>query len=253
MPVRLDLMAALDHQSARLMRATVQGFGLRGQRLRDLGRALPRLEGLLAVPRQRLDGVGQRLGAGLGLTASRKRGGYEAVAARLRPEALRLGMARKAEALAGLAGKRDQALDRRLERLHAGLDKWASRLAPALTRLATDAARDVAGGATKLAGLSARLQAAPAARFGDLARRLDALDRTRLTLGYGETLKRGYAVLRGDGVVMTSRAEAEKAAEKGQLVEAEFHDGRVLLTKPAPVKGGAGGKSGTGGTQGSLF
>jgi len=55
--------------------------------------------------------------------------------------------------------------------------------------------------------------------------RLVALDRLRETLGYVETLKRGYAVVRGDGVVVTTTLAA-KAAKK---LEVEFADGRVIL------------------------
>ncbi len=39
-------------------------------------------------------------------------------------------------------------------------------------------------------------------RFRRLTDRLEALDRTRATLGYHQTLKRGYAVVRGDGAVV---------------------------------------------------
>ena len=43
-PVRLDLLAWLDGQSARLSHALSSGVERRGQRLRDLGRALPRVD-----------------------------------------------------------------------------------------------------------------------------------------------------------------------------------------------------------------
>jgi exodeoxyribonuclease VII large subunit len=48
----------------------------------------------------------------------------------------------------------------------------------------------------------------------------------RETLGYRETLKRGYAVVRGDGAVVTSA----KAAKAATLLEVEFADGKM---KPA--------------------
>ncbi len=66
-PVRLELLATVDGQGARLSRALAQGLGLRGQRLRDLARALPRLDGLLAGPLQRFDTGVQRLAGALGL------------------------------------------------------------------------------------------------------------------------------------------------------------------------------------------
>lgn len=58
--------------------------------------------------------------------------------------------------------------------------------------------------------------------------RLDALDRLRVTLGYGETLRRGYAVIRDqDQKVVTGL----KAAKKATNLEVEFHDGRLALTQ----------------------
>ena len=87
-------------------------------------------------------------------------------------------------------------------------------------------------------------QAAPANRFAALAQRLEALDRTRQTLGYAETLKRGYAVVRGDGHVITAKA----AAEKAHLIEVEFADGRITLGAKPGKKAKADGPE-----QGSLF
>lgn len=54
--------------------------------------------------------------------------------------------------------------------------------------------------------------------------RLDGLERLRLSLGYKETLSRGYAVVRdGDGGVVTSVVPAKKAAS----LQIEFQDGRL--------------------------
>ena len=90
-----------------------------------------------------------------------------------------------------------------------------------------------------------------AARLAALSERLAALDRMRQTLGYTETLRRGFAVVRGDGGVVTTRAAAEAAG----TLEIEFQDGRLAaLAGPQRARRG---KSGTeqepGGEQGSLF
>jgi exodeoxyribonuclease VII large subunit len=80
-----------------------------------------------------------------------------------------------------------------------------------------------------------------------LSKRLDALDRTRQTLGYAETLRRGYAVVRDSDGVITTRFAAETAG----ALEIEFHDGRFATaprtkpTKPTPATPPGG--------QGSLF
>lgn len=243
-PVRLDLLASLDALTARQSRAIAQTLQRRDQRLRDVTRALPRLETLLASPRQRLDTAAQRLGGALGMAAAKKRGIYANIASRLRPEALLTLIARRTEALSNADLRLRDQVTHALERKHAAFDKWASRLAPALTRLISDATRKTAEGRAKLAVLDTRLQAAPSQRFDRLSQRLDALDRTRTTLGYAETLRRGYAVVRGDGQVVTSKA----AAEKAQSLEIEFADARLSLG-PRPAK-----KPKSGGPeQGSLF
>ena len=243
-PVRLDLIATLDALTARQSRGVAQTLQRRDQRLRDLTRALPRLETMLATPRQRLDTAAQRLGGALGMAAAKKRGTYATIASRLRPEALLALIARRAEALNNAHLRLNDRNLRAQERKHASFDKWASRLAPALTRLIGDAKRKTAEGHHKLIQLDTRLQAAPSQRLRVLTQRLDALDRTRTTLGYAETLKRGYVVVRGDGHVVTSKA----AAEKAQGLEIEFADGRLTLG-PRPAK-----KTKPGGPeQGSLF
>jgi exodeoxyribonuclease VII large subunit len=65
-----------------------------------------------------------------------------------------------------------------------------------------------------------------------------------VTLGYAETLRRGYAVVRGDGAVVTTKAGAEKAA----ALEIEFADGRLALGGKARAR-----KTDGGPEQGSLF
>ncbi|MGV8987068.1 MAG: exodeoxyribonuclease VII large subunit [Cypionkella sp.] len=244
-PVRADLLATLADLSARQSRASRSGLDRRDQRLRDLSRALPRLDALLAAPRQRHDTAVQRLGGALQLATSRKRSRFEALAAPLRPTLLSGLIQRGKDGLTRGSSALNDRADRRFERAHAGLDKWASRLAPALARLIATSARDTAVGRERLGQLALRLDAAPFKRLTDLSNRLDALDRTRQTLGYAETLRRGYAVVWGDGAVVTSKEEAEKA----HAIEIEFHDGRLTPKLLAKKTKATGAKP----SQGSLF
>jgi exodeoxyribonuclease VII large subunit len=244
-PVRLELLATLEALGARLMRGVGQGVVLRRQRLRDLVRALPRVETLVATPRQRLDGAAMRLAAALGLAVAAKHRAFDRVAGRMQPATLRAGLARQRDLLAARGDRLAQAILRRQERRGERLADLSARLAPALARMLGDAARRGAEGRARLEGLSARLEAAPRARLQRLADRLEALDRTRATLGYQATLDRGYAVVRGDGAVVTSKAGAEKAA----ALEIEFRDGRLALGGRAGKRGKGDGESG----QGSLF
>ncbi len=244
-PVRLELLATLEALGARLLRGIGQGVTLRQQRLRDLTRALPRVETLVATPRQRLDAAGMRLGSALGLAVAKKHSVFDRVAGRLQPAALRGLLARQRDQLTARDERLGRAIHLRLERRAERLEALAGRLAPALARLLGDAGRKVADGRRDLARLAERLDAAPVQRLARLADRLEALDRTRRTLGYDQTLKRGYAVVRGDGAVVTTKAAAEKAA----VVEIEFQDGRVSLGGRGPKRA----KGDGGPEQGSLF
>ncbi|MBY0352368.1 exodeoxyribonuclease VII large subunit [Tabrizicola sp.] len=244
-PVRLELLATLETLGARLVRGIGQGVVQRRQRLRDLGRALPRVETLVATPRQRLDAAGLRLGAGLGLAVAKKHRDFDRLAGRMQPAALRGLLARQQDLLGAREERLARAVVVRLERRRERLGDLAARLAPALGRMLGDAARKAAEGRRDLARLTDRVEAALRARLARLADRLEALDRTRVTLGYAETLKRGYVVVRGDGAVVTSKAGAERAA----ALEIEFRDGRLSLG-PRPGKRAKGdGETG----QGTLF
>ena len=228
-PVRMELLAWTAEQGARLTRAIRQRQDMRGQRLSDLSRGLGRPEALTESARQRLDLWSDRLPSALRSAATRKRAGFMGVAGRVQPSLL----ARFLEA----------------EKRH--LDQWAGRLQPAFARLVRDAEKDTKQKRIDLAARADRLDRAFRTRLDRLADRLAALDRTRQTLGYTETLKRGYAVVRAEGRVVTDKARAEKAA----ALEIEFHDGML------PVATGATGvgvrtkreKDTSPGGQGSLF
>jgi len=222
-PVRRDLLAWTAEQEARLTAALTQGLSRRGQRLADLARALPRPATLLDTPRQRLDRAGERLP--LALTARVRQGEVrlQKAAGGLRPGLVRARTQRLGDRIDGLGQRLGAALARpagekrrAFEKLAARLD--ASRLAAARDRKARD-----------LDALVRRLVLAGETRTARDRSRLAALDRTHQTLGYRETLKRGYAVVRGDGEVVMTRAAAEQAA----ALEIEFSDGRLALDETA--------------------
>jgi exodeoxyribonuclease VII large subunit len=119
----------------------------------------------------------------------------------------------------------------------------SDRLALAHQRGFADAERAIAQGRERLVRLALRLDPGMARASGRARDRLDALERMRLTLGYAQTLKRGFAVVRGDGNLVTGKAEAERAG----VLELEFRDGRLVVSGRVPRKG----KASDG--QGSLF
>lgn len=218
-PVRADLLAQTADLGARLQRATRGRTQDRQQRLRDLARALPRADAVLATPQQRLDRATDRFGGSLRQLANRKALDLNRAASGLRPARLRDLMDSRAARLTTAAQRLTPALtlglDRRADRLR-GQRLRAKPLTDAvathrrdLTRLHTNATRAAARRAT---------QASDALRT--LARMLD-------TLGPYQTLARGYAIIRDpDGTPLTS-AEAVRAQPHLTLT---LKDGEVTAT-----------------------
>jgi exodeoxyribonuclease VII large subunit len=218
-PVRIELMAWLDEQSARMTTSLSGGLQRRSQRLRDLSRALPRLETLLDGPRQRLDTTGARLGPALMSGVQRRK-------------------VRLSEAAGGL---RPAAMQRMIGNERRRLDALSARMGPALERCVSIDQRRQA-----VSAMAQRVADAGQQRVNAARNKIEAMDRLRLTLGYEATLSRGYAVVRGDGDVVTTK----KAAGKAQELEIQFVDGRIVVGgKAVPARKAAPKPT----DQGSLF
>ncbi len=230
-PVRIELAGRVDGLAARLAHAAGEAVLRRRRRLRDLARALPRAEALAAPAAQRLDAAAERLAAALRAATARRLSlascrrrcgrGFLPRAHRPPPGARRIALA------APPGGRGPHVRGPHPARAGAGL-----RPAPLAARIADRRRR-----AAELAGRAGR---AAADRLRALAEALAALDRLRLGLGYRETLRRGYAVVRGDGAVVTTAAAAARAG----ALEIEFQDGRLPASGPPrprrPRRGGDG-------------
>ena len=245
-PVRVELLAWVEGQGARLTRATGTGVSNRGQRLRDLARALPRPEALVASAAQRLDIWGERLPGGLRSVTSRKRITLSDRAGALRPSLLRQGLSGQARQLREVSGRLPLSLGRALTLERRAFETRAERLRPAMVT------REVARKSESLSALTARFHEAARSGTQNWRNRIEALERLRQTLGYTETLKRGFTVVRQNGEVITSR----KGLSGTEPVEIQFSDGRVDIEqgeKPAPTKPKPKKAKDTPPDQGSLF
>ncbi|QQA44900.1 exodeoxyribonuclease VII large subunit [Pelagovum pacificum] len=246
-PVRLELMALNDQQGARLTRALGQGVMSRRQRLTDLARGLGRPESLTEGARQRLDSFDTRLPVALRALASRKEAALSSVAGALRPGALRRLIGQNRRTADALAGRLGPALGRVAATRRERFDGVAGRLRPdRLSRGVVDQRRS-------FDALSLRLSRAAVTDHAARRDRLAAMDRLRETLGYKQTLARGYAVVWGDDGVVTTVAGAQAASK----LEIQFADGRMeagsgvaatTAPKPARKKGDDGPEG-----QGELF
>ncbi|WP_417523594.1 exodeoxyribonuclease VII large subunit [Marinovum sp.] len=216
-PVRLELLAWLEGQGGRLAQALTGGLSQRSQRLRDLARALPRAETLVEGPRQRLDTWGDRLPVALERGVARRRVMLSDRSGALQPSSLRRMLANDRQRLDHLSARLAPALDRAVTRK-------AERLAG--LRLSTRAVeKDIDVQKERLERVFSRFAETGSRQISDLRKRLEATDRLRETLGYRATLARGYAVVRGDAGVVTTKA----AAEETTGLEIEFADGRLKL------------------------
>ena len=228
-PVRMELLSGVDQMGARASRAVTEAVSRRKQRVADLARALPRPDQLTDDAKQRYDYWAEKLdGALIGRVADGRLRLGEA-AGMLRPSVLDSRMAQGRERLAGWSARLAPALGRKTDRAAEVLRTQARRLRPeAVQRAQTQASKD-------FSDVLRRLTNAATSDMERKLARLDALDRMRETLGYRETLKRGYAVVRGDGAVVTSA----KAAQAADALEIEFSDGVMrpegTLSPPKPA------------------
>lgn len=195
-PVRLELLAAVAALEERRTRCMARSLGQRGQRLRDLARALPRPEALLGMHQQALDACAMRLPQALkGLVRERRAAMSTGAAGRFGPASLRVGLDRRRFRVETAArALRPATIEARLRHLAERLEAREARLAR----------------------LRPRLIAAPAERLAAAARMLASLD-------YHAVLARGFAVVRDEAGEVVTRAAAVRP---GLRLELEFADGR---------------------------
>lgn len=237
-PVRLELLAGVENYGARMSRAVSSDIERRGQRLRDLARALPRATDLHRPAAQRLDAALVRFEAALGGMLQQKKLELERAAAPLRPQVLRnlvdQEKRRFSERVKGLG----QALLQRTERSRDRFDRLAKRLV-------TDGlARERARQENRLSDLVSRFERAAVQVRSRQSERLSRAAQLLHTLSYEATLERGFAVVwDGKDVVTTA-----KAAKSAIALELQFKDGRYKLAgNPAKPR------KATPSSQGSLF
>jgi exodeoxyribonuclease VII large subunit len=196
-PVRLDLMARLAGLEERRIRCIGRAFDLARQRLRDIGRGLPRPETLIGARQQALDASALRLPRALaGLVREKRMRAATGAAGRFGPAILGIGIERRRA---------------RLERAALGM-----RPATALQRLERMAER--------LEMREGSLRRASAHHLRRAGERLETAARMLASLDYHAVLARGYAIIRAaeGGAVLTRAAHVTP----GLPLAIEFADGR---------------------------
>ncbi|WP_425091874.1 exodeoxyribonuclease VII large subunit [Tropicimonas sp. S265A] len=112
-PVRIELLAGLGAYGERMLTGLTRMVGQRDQRLKDVGRALPRPADLLAIPTQRLDTATERFSGALGKAVTAKRLALSHQAGGLRLSALSTRIARGRDRLGPALERLDNAYAQR--------------------------------------------------------------------------------------------------------------------------------------------
>ena len=227
-PVRAELAARLTELQVRMMRAAQARSQSLRQRLSDLGRALGRPQALTDPARQRFDLFAERLEPGLrGFVRSRR---DQLNALPLSLSMLRTMMRNRREALQTQSARLPQGLQRLRQHRSERLIDLAQRLERGRARGLADSTRQLARDRTALDQLTTRLTAVRVRAISQRRDALDRLDRLRQTLGYQETLRRGFAVIRGPNGLITTATEATQTAR----FEVQFQDGRMTARPDTP-------------------
>jgi exodeoxyribonuclease VII large subunit len=230
-PVRAELIAQVDGLKRRSFSAWRRGLEARRTELRSAGRALPSGETLLAVPRQRLDGLADRLPRALKANAQIHHTQFNRVAARLTVRMLRERIDRDGKhALAMIERTRRSVrmlTDRRRDRF-AGV---AVRLAASLRANADAHRARIARGRERSEAAIERARRAVQNLIDRRAAMLDRAGQLLNALSYHGVLARGFALVRGPGGTPVRQAAAVTA---GQRLDIEFSDGRVAAIADAP-------------------
>jgi exodeoxyribonuclease VII large subunit len=258
-PVRVDLIAQIDSLARRQLSCWARGLDNRRTELRAAARALPGADELLAVPRQKLDALSERLPRALKANAEIHHKEFLKCATKLAPQLLRGRVRAEQERVGNLIARarRCTQVHRDKRRQHFAavggrLDAAVrSNIAAHRQRIVRDRERIAAlfeRGAVGVARLIER-------RFASLER----ADRLLAAFSYQGVLARGFALVREPGGPPIRSAAA---VSTGQALDIEFADGRVAATateahgrpvKPRQPIRPRSRRSGGGEGQGSLF
>ena len=218
-PVRHELLALIDANEARLSRALSQVLLNRSQRLLDISRSLPRVFGLLEGPTQRLDSISTRLPISLTSSVKLKKSRLFELSTGIKPTSLIMRL-ENSQSKFELQAKQLKTL------LGYCIDLRKQTLGSLFSRIENlSLKREILHEQKNLKDLSLRVRKAYETSLTNLETKLQAIDRLRETLGYRETLNRGYAVIRSGDNVITEKAKALYETN----LSIEFWDGELPI------------------------
>ncbi len=186
--------------------------------LKAAARGLPRLEDLVALPRQRFDALEKRLGRALLANTRAHHMRHVRISSRLHPRLLSVRLGRARDRLDTFGRRNVDALSRSAAARRTRFERVAGRMQPEAVR------QRIAYGGERLSALEARSIQALRNRILAGRRQLDAYAKLLGSLSYQSVLHRGFAVVRDkDGHTVRKAAELRT----GDRLELEFADGRA--------------------------
>lgn len=215
-PKYVDLLAQNDDLGQRIKHGARRRLESARSHLLAAARGLPRLEELIALPRQHFDSTERRLGPALLANTRAHAMRLTRTGARMTPGLLVARLQRAADAVERRSRRLGDALRRKAADRRSALTRVDAGLRPELMRLRATRSRD------RLHAAHARLGRS----FAEVRSRHRAalLTQAKLlaTLGYHNVLQRGYALVRDANGHMIRSATALAVDD---FVSIEFHDG----------------------------
>ena len=236
-PVRLDLLAQIEGLGRRQISCWARGLDARRTELRAAARALPSADALLAVPRQKLDALAERLPRALKANAEIHHKQYLRCATKLSPQLLRGRVRGESERLANLISRARRCTDVQRVRRRERLVNIGERLAAAVRANLASHRQHIVRDRERIAALFSRGTLGVTRLIERRFAALERADRLLAAYSYQSVLARGFALVRDPaGPPLRSAA----AIKPGQGLDIEFADGRVAATATAahgvPVK-----------------
>ena len=217
-PKHSDLALRLSECTDRARRCVRRHLEKLRAEFRSAERGLPRPHTLLAVPRQRVDTAGSRLGQSLRHFSERSRARLEYHSVRLNARLIRSPLERAADRLNRAAEGAERCFRESVAKKRDRLSDRGARLNPRL--LAGPAMRQ----RERLDALAARAAQGIRAALQRKALEMTSLSQLLRSLSHRSILDRGFAIVRGAGSEVIRRAAALKAAA---ALDIEFADGHV--------------------------
>jgi exodeoxyribonuclease VII large subunit len=223
-PVRVDLLAQIDSLARRQLTCWGRGLEARRNELRGLARALPGADELLAVPRQKLDSLSERLPRALKANAEIHHKQYLRCAIKLSPQLLRGRVRSEQERVSNLVSRARRCTQVHAERRRERLTNMGGRLTAAVRANILGHRVRIVRDRERIGALFDRGERGVARLIEKRFASLDRADKLLAALSYQGVLARGFALVRDDAGHPLRNAAVVR---QDQRLDIEFSDGHV--------------------------